>query len=246
MKNKIVLITGGNTGIGLEIVKKFAKNGAIVLFTYFEDREAAGKLVAECRNLGASDAICFFLDLKNDENIKNLVAEIKQKYNQFDILINNAALKFSALLTEQTTETITDQLRTDLEGLIKITKEFLPMIKYSIVNVGSALALEGAKKNLTVYCAAKYGVRGFTKSLARECPDLKIYVVNPSLTATRMGHFQGMPPTKTAEIIFKAANGEYSAKSGSDINVRDYRFNGLIRFFLPVLRIIKKMIRFDS
>ncbi|HPA25366.1 MAG TPA: SDR family oxidoreductase [bacterium] len=242
--NKIVLITGGNMGIGLATAKYFAENKITVLYTYFEDQNNNEQISVELKKMGAPEVEGFFLDLQDDENIKKIAWIIKEKYGQIDYLINNAALKFNALLENQSFNMINSQLRVNLEGLIKLTKEFLPFIKEVIINIASALALEGAKKDLTIYCASKYGVRGFTKSLAREYPQLKIYTLNPSLTATRMGHFQGMMPEKTAEIVFNTAMGKYRVKSGADINVRDYKYNKFIKFFLPIWRLIKKMIKF--
>ncbi len=244
LNNKTVLITGGNTGIGLATAKIFAQNKANVLYTYFENPDENDIILNELQKLGAPKTECFFLDLQDDENIKKLAIEIKEKYGNVDYLINNAAVKFGAFLSEQTFAMIDAQINVGLVGTIKLTKEILSLVNFSLINVGSALVLEGAKKNLTIYCAAKYGLRGFTKSLAREYPNLKIYLVNPSLTATRMGHFQGLPKEKTAQIIFNAAIGQYKVKSGNDINVHDYQFNKIIRFFLPFLRFIKKVIKF--
>ena len=73
--------------------------------------------------------------------------------------------------------------------------------------------------DLTTYCATKYGVRGFTQSLALEEPNLRIYSVNPGMTATRMTNYQGVPPEKVAKVILNTAKGIYNVPSGGDVDV---------------------------
>jgi short-subunit dehydrogenase len=76
--------------------------------------------------------------------------------------------------------------------------------------------------DLSTYCSTKWGVRGFTQALALELPGLKIYAVNPGLTATRMSDFQGMPPEQVALVVLNLAKGKYRLTSGSDVNVWEH------------------------
>lgn len=111
-----------------------------------------------------------------------------------------------------------NEVRTNLEGLIKMTKECLPYIKDRIINIASGAGLEGYG-SLSTYCATKFGVRGFTQSISHELRNLDVFVVNPGTTATRMNNFRGMPPEKVADVVLSTAQGRYKSRSGSDINV---------------------------
>lgn len=133
-------------------------------------------------------------------------------------MVNNAGIVVWKLFKDQNYEEIKEQIRTNLEGLIKVTKECLPHIKEAIINLSSGAGLEGYE-TLTTYCATKFGVRGFTQALAQELPNLKIYSINPGVTATRMNDFKGQPPIEVAKIILNAIKGKYKIDSGGDVNV---------------------------
>lgn len=222
IKNKVIFITGGSMGIGKETAYKFAKEGARIVITYYEKeknaKEDALAVQKECIKIGAGDVFAVSLNLLDDESIKNAIKQAVGKFGQIDILINNAGVSVSKLFKEQSREEIVNQIRTNLEGTIKVTKEGLPYIKEMIINITSAAGKEGISY-LTVYSATKFGVRGFTQALAKELPQLKIFAVNPGQTATRMSGFRGAPPEKVAEVILNTAKGKYNKKSGSDIDV---------------------------
>lgn len=222
IKNKVVLITGGSMGIGKETAYKFAKEGARIAITYYENEKNAIKdalsVQKKCIKMGASEVVVFSLDLMDDQSIKSAIKKVVEKFGKIDILINNAGVSVSKIFAEQSNKEIVNQIRTNLEGLIKITKEALPYVKEMIINVASAAGKEGIS-HLTVYCATKFGVRGFTQALAKELPKIKVYAVNPGQTVTRLTNFRGVSPEKVAEVILNTAKGKYRKKSGSDIDV---------------------------
>ncbi len=221
LKNKTLLITGSSIGIGRATAFEFAKEGSKIIITYYKDKEEGIKTAEKCRELGASEVSLFYLNLMDNESIKEVVKETINKYGKLDILINNAGVLAWKPLREQTFEEIEAQVRVNLEGLIKITKEFLPYIADCIINIGSG-AGKSPFPDLTTYCATKYGVRGFTQSLALEERQLRIYAVNPGMTATRMTNYQGVPPEKVAKVILNTAKGLYNLSSGSDVDVWRY------------------------
>lgn len=221
MKNKVVLITGSSIGIGREDAFRFSQAGCKVAITYYKDREDAEKTAKKCMDLGAADAFVFYLNVMDDASIKTAVRQVVDRYGKISILINNAGVIVWRRLEEQEFDDIASQIRTNLEGLIKVTKECLPFVQDTIINMASGAGLTGYA-DLTVYCATKWGVRGFTKSLAEELPKIKVYVVNPGAIATRMTDFRGMAPEKVAEVVFNLASGRYRLKSGSDVNIWDY------------------------
>lgn len=222
IKNKVILITGGSMGIGKETAYKFAKEGGKIIITYYEKEKNATNNASvvqkECIKRGAGDAVIISLNLLDDKSIKNSIKQAVDKFGEIDILINNAGVSISKLFKEQRSEEIVNQIRTNLEGTIKITQEALPYIKEMIINIASAAGKEGIS-HLAVYSATKFGLRGFTQALAKELPQLKIFAVNPGQTATRMSGFRGVPPEKVAEVILNIAKGKYRKKSGSDIDV---------------------------
>ncbi len=145
---------------------------------------------------------------------------IVKKFSKINVLINNAGVVFWKELLEQEDEEIENQIRTNLEGLIKVTKYCLPYVKEMIINISSGAGKTG-HATLTTYCATKFGVRGFTQALARELKEIKVYSVNPGRTKTRMTDFSGDSPEKVAEIIFNTALGNYKIPSGGDVDVWD-------------------------
>ena len=220
VKNKVVCITGSSIGIGREDAFFFAKEGATVIITYNTNQDEADKVAKQCVKLGASGTLVLQLNVMVDSSIQNAVETIVEKYKHIDILINNAGIILWKRLENQASEEIEFQTRTNLEGLIKMTKECLPHVKEMIINMASAAGLEGYR-DLTTYCATKWGVRGFSKALARETP-LKVFAVNPGVTATQMNNFEGMPPEKVAKVILNLAKGKFELESGSDVNIWDY------------------------
>lgn len=232
--NKVVFITGSSSGIGEQTAYQFARRGASLVLTYHSDQEQGEKVRRECQRLGARDVLLIKLELTSDESIEEAVRQVVDKYGKIEILINNAGTLSQNLLGDKTFEEITNQIKTNLEGPIKLTKLCLPYLKEGIVNIGSRLAFIG-RKQLTVYSATKFGIRGFTKALAHEYPNLRIVCVNPGLTATRMGDVAGVPAKKVAQIVCRVAVGEIAVERGSDLNVYDYLENPLKRFIKKYL-----------
>ncbi len=221
LKNKVVFVTGSTHGIGKEIVLLFAHEGANVVVTYFKDKKAADKVLKECKELGSPNPILVKLNVKNTGSIKDAVKEVVSKFKQIDILVNNAGVISWEQLKDQKYEDIEDQVRTNLEGMIKVTRASLPYLKEAVVNIASG-AGKTAYEGLTTYSATKFGVRGFTQALAQEMEQLKVYAVNPGMTATRMTNFRGAPPARVAAIVVNTVVGKYDIESGGDIDVWDY------------------------
>ncbi len=242
--NRVVFITGASSGIGKQAAFLFAKQGYNLAITYNQNYQGAEETKDMCLKLGAAGVFVLRLDLTQNENIRQVVDNIIEKYGHVDILINNAAILKTNYLINQNFDDIDKQITTNLAGPIKITKLVLPHLKESLVNIGSTIGLVG-KRRASVYSATKFGLRGFTKSIAIERKDLRVCVVNPGLTATRMGGHQGMDAKKVAQIIFNTATGRYKrARMGRDINVHEYVYGERVRDIILLLRFIKRCIHF--
>ncbi len=220
LRGKVVLITGSSVGIGRATAIEFAKEKAKLILTYYRDKEEGEKTKESCIYLGAQEVSLHYLNLKDNESIINLKEEVITRYGAVDVLINNAGVVAWKPLREQSLEEIEEQVRVNLEGLIKLTKVFLPYVRDCIINIGSG-AGKSPFPELTTYCATKFGVRGFTQSLALEEPELRIYTVNPGMTATRMTNYMGVPPEVVAKVILNTAKGVYRVPSGGDVDVWD-------------------------
>ena len=221
MKNKVVLITGSSNGIGRETALKFAAEKAKVVLTYCTDKPGEQMTEKRCRELGAAETLLIKLDLKDNKSILSAVDKVVKTFGKIDILINNAGVAVWKPLKEQNFVDIENQIRTNLEGLIKMTWTCLPYVKDMIINIASGAGQQGFAE-LAPYCATKFGVRGFTQALAQEISRPKIYAVNPDMTKTRLTGFQGRPPEQVAQVVLNTAKGRYRKKSGSDVNVWDY------------------------
>ena len=221
LKNKVVFITGSSLGIGRETAFKFAKEGCKLILTYYKDKSEGMAAAKKCMELGAADALALQLNVMDDKSIKDCVKEIIRKYKEISILINNAGIIVWKHFKDQSYEDIEKQIRTNFEGLIKMTKECLPYVNDTIINIASGAGLEGYA-TLTTYCGTKFAVRGFSQALAQELGKIKVFVINPGVTATRMNEFQGLPPEKVGEIILNTIKGKYKVPSGGDVNIWEY------------------------
>jgi len=221
MKNKVVLITGSSNGIGKETALKFAAEKAKVIVTYCNDKTGGQTVEKRCRELGASGILLVKLNLNDNKSITKAVDTAVKTFRKIDILINNAGVAVWKPLKKQGLDDIEHQARTNLEGLIKMTRICLPHVKDMIINIASGAGQTGFA-DLTAYCATKFGVRGFTQALAEEISKPRIYAVNPDMTKTRMTDYQGRPVEQVAQIVLNTAKGRYRKKSGSDVNVWDF------------------------
>jgi 3-oxoacyl-[acyl-carrier protein] reductase len=221
LAGRTVLVTGASIGIGRAVALQFAAAGCRLALTYFEHRAEAEEVAQRCRGLGAPDVIVVSLQQADDDSIRTLFETVIDRFGALDILVNNAGAVVWKPFLEQDFGEIESQLAIDLQGLMKMTWVFLPMVSDAIINIGSSAALHGTA-TLASYCAAKWGVRGFTKALAIEHPDRRIVCVHPGHTATRMNDMQGMPPERVAEVVLGLARGEIEVEPGGDVNVREY------------------------
>ena len=224
LKDKIVLITGSSQGIGKETAIQFAKERAKVIIIYNTNKKKGEETLKECKKL--TDCLIIQLNITDLNSIKDCVEKVIDKFGAIDILINNAGVVVWKNFAEQSEKEIENQIDTNLTGLIKMTRAVLPYMKGQnegiIINI-SSMAGKEAYEEITVYCATKFGVRVFTQSLAKELPKgIRVYCINPGMTATQMTNYQGMPPKKVAEVIVKIAKEVLGKKSGEDIDVENY------------------------
>jgi len=224
LKNKIVLITGSSSGIGQETAIAFAKKGSIVIVTYLNGKRNGEKVFQECKSY--SNSALYHLDVGDDLSIKEVIDDVIKRFERIDILVNNAGVLTEKILKEQSINEIEDQVKTNLLGVIKMTHAVLPFFYIQnegiIINIASGAGKQGFAE-LTVYCATKFGVRGFTQALSEELPNtIRTYSINPSTTATKMTDYTGVDPKIVAGVIVNAAKEKFGKSSGDDIDVWNY------------------------
>ncbi len=222
LRGKAVLLTGASRGIGRETAFAFAREGARLALTYLENAEDCARVAEESAQLGSPQAVALRLDLGDDESIRGCVSGVVAAFGRLSILVNNAGVAVWKPFAEQSFTEIADQVRVDLEGQLKLTRECLPHLDDAVISIGSGAAMH-AHATLSIYSAAKFGVRGFTKNLALELPDKRIYIVNPRMVTTAMSGYRGsMTPEQVADVVVRAARGDLELEPGADVNVEDY------------------------
>jgi NAD(P)-dependent dehydrogenase (short-subunit alcohol dehydrogenase family) len=190
MSSPVVLITGALTGIGRAAATIFAQDGARMVVSGRRDKEGQ-ELVAKLQGLGA-EAIFVRTDVRNDEDVRNLVDQTVKRFGRLDIAVNNAGTEgLRGLVTEQTAESYAATFDTNVLGVLLSMKHelrvMLPQGSGSIVNVSSSYGSVGAA-GASVYVASKHAVEGLTKSAALEVAGtgVRVNVVAPGTTDTGM------------------------------------------------------------
>jgi len=189
-EGKTALVTGGLTGIGRAVAIAFAQEGAKVVVSGRREKEGQ-ELAAELQQLGA-EAIFVRSDVRNDDDVRNLVDQTVKRFGRLDIAVNNAGTEGTpGPVTEQTAETYSATFDTNVLGTLLSMKHelrvMLPQRSGSIVNVSSAYGSVGAA-GASVYVASKHAIEGLTKSAALEVAGtgVRVNVVAPGTTDTGM------------------------------------------------------------
>lgn len=187
LAGKVAIVTGASKGIGAEIAKQLAAEGAAVVVNYSSSKEGADRVVKEITSAGGK-AIAVKANLAKPDEVKSLFAETKKAYDRLDILVNNAGVYEFLPLEQITPEHFHRQFDLNVLGLLLATQEAAKMIGSgggSIINI-SSVASTSAPPTGSVYSATKGAVDTITKSLAKELGPRKIRVnsINPGMIDT--------------------------------------------------------------
>ena len=182
---KTVLITGGSRGIGRELVRAFSKNGYNVAFTYRSSETVAEELANQ------TGALAIMADSRSESDVRSAVEATLSAYGRIDCLINNAAISSFSLFTDVTLEDWNDMISVNLTGAFLYSKLVIPdMLKRKsgrIINITSMWGLVGASCEVH-YSAAKAGLIGMTKALAKELgpSGITVNAIAPGVINTDM------------------------------------------------------------
>lgn len=188
--NKTVVITGGAQGIGKACSLAFARAGYNVLINYNKSHEAALSLADKLRGEGCF-AAAFKADVSKRQEVFDMAKFCIDTFGSADVLVNNAGIAQYKLFTDITEEEWDNMININLKGVFNCSQAFLPNMirkKYGrIINVSSVWGISGASCEVH-YSAAKAGVIGFTKALAKEVAPSGITVncIAPGVIDTNM------------------------------------------------------------
>ncbi|MDP7244484.1 MAG: 3-oxoacyl-ACP reductase FabG [Flavobacteriales bacterium] len=176
LKGKTALITGASRGIGESIAIEFAKNNANVIINYYNNLKEAQHVVDKVKKYGV-ESLAVKADVSNFDEVNQMADTIKKKFGKMDILVNNAGIVKDRTLKNMTADEWNAVINTNLNGVFYVTKSILPLMEMGgrIISISSIIGQYGNFGQCN-YAAAKAGIIGFTKSLAKELGKKKITV----------------------------------------------------------------------
>jgi all-trans-retinol dehydrogenase (NAD+) len=216
LKNKTVLITGGASGIGKLMGEMCLQEGAKRLIVWDIDRKKMHETDAEFTGK-SYEVHSYYVDIRNVDEITLAATDVKQKWKSIDILFNNAGIitgnkQFYEFSHDDITSTMLINSNAQMHVSLEFLQEMIEKKEGHLVNIASAAGLIPNPK-LSVYCASKHAVIGWSESLRLELEqiskDLHVTTVTPSIIST--GMFEGfnssfipvVSPEKAARAIIK-------------------------------------------
>ncbi|MBY6953085.1 3-oxoacyl-[acyl-carrier-protein] reductase [Clostridium botulinum] len=190
LEGRTAIVTGASRGIGRAIAKKLASMGANLVLNYRSSAKEIDTLLEEIKEFGI-ETLVIQGDVSSFEDSKKIADEAKNKFGTIDILINNAGITKDSLILRMREEDFDKVISVNLKGVYNCSKHIAPiMLKQrsgKIINISSVVGVAGNAGQCN-YAAAKAGVIGITKSLAKELGSrgITVNVVAPGYIRTDM------------------------------------------------------------
>lgn len=190
LTGKVAVVTGASRGIGREIAKALAAEGAVVIVNYNGSKEKADQTVAEIEEAGGK-AEAVQCDVSDFEKAGELMNYVIKTYGRVDILVNNAGITRDGLLMRMSEEEFDMVVRTNLKGAFNcmrhVARQMIKQKAGRIINISSVSGVLGNAGQVN-YAASKAGIIGMTKSAARELASRGITVnaIAPGFINTEM------------------------------------------------------------
>ncbi|MBN1833669.1 MAG: glucose 1-dehydrogenase [Deltaproteobacteria bacterium] len=194
VKGKTALITGAASGLGEGCALLLAKEGAEIVIA--DINENKGHEVVENIRQEDGKAIFVKLDVSREQDWENAIEKTLLEYRKLDVLVNNAGIQYVKEVEETPLEDWRRFMRICLDGVFLGTKHAIRVMRDngggSIINISSVVGIVGTVDNTSAYCAAKGGIRSFTKAVALECSkagrnyNIRVNSVHPGAMETPM------------------------------------------------------------
>lgn len=222
LKDKVAIITGGGRGIGKAIATHYAREGAKLALCARTSTEL-DQTVKELRG-SSTEVEGWVCDVSLEESVKGFVANAHVKFGRIDVLVNNAGVMTRpGPMIEMDVKKFDYTLAVNLRGPFLITQAVLPiMIKQksgSIINVSSMIG-RGAYANFLAYATSKWGLEGFTLTLAAEArsSNIRVNSVEPGYVATKITGYSGSKPESVTDVFVYLASDESKGVTGKQLS----------------------------
>ncbi len=212
MKDKVVIVTGGSSGIGEACAESFAKAGAKVVITGRSDEklaEAKKTLIQK----GCDTILTISGDVSSEEDCNNTIIKVLDTYGKIDVLINNAGISMRSLFDDIEIDVFKQVMNVNFYGALYMTKSCLSHIKKtkgSIIGISSIAGKKGLPAR-TAYSASKFAMEGFLQALRIELihDEVHVLVVSPGFVKTNIrntalksdGSQQGQSPKNEDKLM---------------------------------------------
>jgi 3-oxoacyl-[acyl-carrier protein] reductase len=203
LAGKVAVVTGGSRGLGRGIAEGFGAEGARVVVNYLQDEKAAREVADILRGNG-SDAITVRANVGEVDDVRTMMDTAVKEFGTIDILVNNAGMLNSFRLAEMSVETWDSMIKVHLRGMFLCTRFAIPhMLKQKsgkIINMSGTFGVSGGA-DFTHMSAAKAGMIGFTRALAREVghDGINVNCIAPAIIRTDLYNF--MPDDVRDSIV---------------------------------------------
>jgi NAD(P)-dependent dehydrogenase (short-subunit alcohol dehydrogenase family) len=215
VSSKVAVITGASRGLGYSLARRFAQEGCdlAIISRNIEKLEYAKKKIIESHP--EVKVLPLKCDLRDQSEITNAISKIDKTFRRIDTLINNAGVRSASSVLDMSLQMWEDTIDTNLTSVFLMVKYSLPLLEKSskpiIINLSSVRGLVG-HSDLSAYSASKFGIIGFTQSLADELKNegIEVYCICPGAIDTEMiknvncniPREKLIQPAKLADIIY--------------------------------------------
>lgn len=215
LNGRAIIVTGATRGIGRAIALEVARRGANVSFNYLKSDQSAAELKAEIEKLGRK-ALAFKIDAGDLKGVREMVNATKKEFGQIDALVNNAGLTRDKVFVMMSEDDWNEVIRVNLTGAFNFARAVAFMMmkakRGSILNITSVSAIVGIPGQAN-YSAAKAGLIGLTKSLAKELGRLGVRVNALALGFIETDMTAAMPEENRAVALAMVPLGRFGKVS---------------------------------